>query len=101
MPDARPHQCLAPRPSRHPARRARRARRRPRAADQPLEPPRQQVEEDMLALEQPVARLIEPEPFGAIDLREALSPPALRRPLDFEAVAADRRAIDMPLAGKD
>src|SRR3954453_9939760 len=67
----------------------------------PAEPLRQQVEEDMLAREQLVAGRREPEPFGAIDLREAPAPAAFRRPLDLEAVAADCRTVDVALAGID
>src|SRR5262245_54588469 len=55
----------------------------------------------MLALEQLLARRLKAEPLGAIDLREALTAAAFRRPFDFEAVAVDRGAIDIPLAGID
>src|SRR5262245_37854047 len=62
------------------------------------QPPDQQIEERQLPLEQLVARRREAEPFGPVDFRKAAPPTALGRPLDLEAVAADRRAVDIAFA---
>src|SRR5215217_5753370 len=46
-----------------------------------------------------LARLLEAEPGGAIDLRKLLHPPRSRRPLDRERVAGDRVGVDVARGG--
>src|SRR5205085_3582920 len=53
------------------------------------------VEERHLRGEQLLARGIEAEPAGAVDLRELLVATAARRPLDREGVARDRAGVEV------
>src|SRR5829696_180157 len=61
---------------------------------------RKPVEEDALAREKLLAGFFQGEPAGAVDLGERLLAPALRRPLELEAVAADRRHVEIALSRK-
>ena len=54
------------------------------------------VEQRLLTGKDLLARLRQRKPCGAIDLREGLAAPAVRRPLDLELIAA--QAVDLEVA---
>src|SRR5439155_7914563 len=57
----------------------------------------QPVEERRLGGEEPLARLVEPEPGRPVDLRELLRPARARRPFELERVAAHRLRVEVAL----